>query len=956
MTPGGEARRTILTTMPATTGRTATYLLTDIEGSTRLWDADREAMAVALAAHDGLLRSSVEAAGGSVLKGTGDGLLATFDRPEWAVAAALEGQRALDEHDWSTVGPIRVRMAIHSGGVEVRDGDIFGPPLNRVARLLAIGHGGQVLVSGVTATMVEAGLPPTVSLIDLGEHRLRDLAHAEHVFQLVAPGLARDFPALRSVAERATNLPIQLTSFVGREKELVDVRRLLGSGRLVTLVGVGGTGKTRLMLEAAAEDAERHADGVWLVELAPVRDPALVVQEVASALGVREQPGLPPIGVVIDYLRAKDLLLLLDNCEHLITAAADHAQALLASCPHLTILATSREPLGVAGEAIYPVPSLALPEPIDRREVDDGRHATQLAEAAASEAVRLFVDRATATVPSFVLDPGAIAAVVDICQRLDGIPLAIELAAARVNVLSVEEIAQGLGDRFRLLTGGRRTAVPRQQTLQALIDWSWDLLDESDQRQLRRLSVFAGQWTLEAATEVTVDAQVVDEATDRETPAAGARLETLDGLSRLADRSMIVVERAETTRYRMLETVRQYARDRLVAAGEASALRTRHLEHYALLAREAAAALRGPDEVMWLHRLDPEVDNLRAALDWAFESDPEAALTMSVAMLEYWRSRSVGSEALDRVEQAVALARSLPEPSPETRPKRGLLVARTLAAAALASATLGDPGAARNWSDRAVTLARSSGDPVALLDALSARSLAMIFSGDDQDPVQAGEEVIALGERLGDWSSVAFAASGLAMHHAPTDTTASVRWLDRATEAARQSGNPSAIAFTGLARGRIHGFGQQIDEARRSFLEAWTRFGEIDDRRFQLVARSDLAHALRRAGNEAEAEAEYRATIHAWEHLGNRGAVANQLENVGFLARARGDGARAARLLGAADALREEAGAAMLSIERAEYDAELAQLRAALEPTAFAQAWAEGRSLTMDEAVALVLS
>jgi predicted ATPase/class 3 adenylate cyclase len=944
--------------MPATTGRTATYLLTDIEGSTRLWEADGPAMATALAAHDGLLRASVEAAGGSVLKGTGDGLLATFDRPEWAIAAALEGQRALDEHDWSGIGPIRVRMAIYSGGVEVRDGDLFGPVLNRVARLLAIGHGGQVLVSGVTATMVDSGLPPTASLIDLGEHRLRDLAHAEHVFQLAAPGLSRDFPALRSAAEQPTNLPIPVTSFVGRERELHDVRRLLGAGRLVTLVGVGGTGKTRLMLQATTEDVEQHADGVWLVELAPVRDPALVVQEVASALGVREQPGLPPIAVVTDYLRAKDLLLLLDNCEHLIAAAADLAQGLLAGCPNLTILATSREPLGDAGETIYPVPSLALPGPIDRHEVDDGRHATQLAEAAASEAVRLFVDRATATVPSFVLDPGAIPSVVDICQRLDGIPLAIELAAARVNVLSVEEIAQGLGDRFRLLTGGRRTAVPRQQTLQALIDWSWDLLDESDQRLLRRLSVFAGHWTLEAATQVTMDARAEGEAESADLPTvtADARLATLDGLSRLADRSMIVVERAETTRYRMLETIRQYARDRLVGADEASALQTRHLAHYAAIAGEAAAALRGPDEAAWLRRLDPEVDNLRAALDWAFESDPDAALSMSRAMLEYWRSRSVGAEALDWVHRAVRLAGSLPEPPPDARLEREILVARTLAAAALASATWGDPVAARGWADRAVALARSSGDAVVLLDALNAQSLARLFSGDDRDPVRAAGEVIALGEQLGDWSSVAFAASGLAMHHAPSDTAASMGWLERATEAAQRSGNPSAIAFTALARGRIHGFGGQIDEARRAFLEALTRFGEIDDRRFQLVARSDLAHALRRAGNEAEAETEYRATMHEWQHLGNRGAVANQLENIGFLARARGDAARAARLLGAAEALREAAGATMLSIERAEYDAELVRLRTALAPATLAEAWAQGRSLTMDEAVALALA
>jgi predicted ATPase/class 3 adenylate cyclase len=942
--------------MAPTTSLTATFLLSDIEGSTRLWESDREAMAVALKAHDGILRVAVEGAGGSIVKGTGDGVLAAFDRPEWALAAALEGQLALDRHDWPAIGALRVRMAIHSGAVESRDGDLFGPPLNRLARLLAIGHGGQVLVSGVTAAMAEAALPPTTGLLDLGEHRLRDIDHPERIFQLTAPGLARDLPPLRSLEDRQTNLPVQATTFVGRERELAAVHSLLHAGRLVTLVGVGGTGKTRLMLQVAGEDVGRHADGAWLVELAPISDPAFVAQEIARTLGLPEQPGRPLFEVMVDYLRAKDLLLLLDNCEHLITAAADLAHDLLGHAPGLTILATSREALGVPGEAIFPVPSLTLPNPVTEDDLDDHDDLAWIEAAEASEAVRLFVERATATVPSFTLGRDEVPAAIEICRRLDGIPLALELAAARVNVLSVREIAQGLGDRFGLLTGGRRTAVPRQQTLQALIDWSWDLLAEPDQRLLRRLSVFAGGWTLDAAAAVTRDEPVTD-GTDR--PAAGlsaARMETLDGLSRLVDRSMIEVEHGAATRYRMLETIRQYARDRLVGTGEGPVVRTRHLRHFAALAAEAAGGLTGPDEARWLDRLDPEVDNLRAALDWAHESDPEAALRLSVWMYDYWRSRWVGSEALDRYRQAIELADSLDEPPPEARRERSILVARVLAAAATTSATRGGGRQDRAWAERAEGLARSAGDEVALFESLMALALAMVFRGDVPNASKFSDEFIAFGERTGMWSRVAFAEAGMAAQHAQSDIGAARRRLDRATEAARRSGNPSAIAFTAIAEGRVSGYLGQLDEARRWFREAWTRSDETGDRRQQLVARSELAHALRRAGEIDEAESEYRATIHAWGHLGNRGAIANQLECVAFIARARKDGTRAAHLLGAAEVLREVADAGMTNIERVEYDAELSGLGGDMDADALARAWAEGRAMTMDQAVDLALS
>ena len=444
-----------MTNPPA--ARTATFLLTDIEGSTRLWQEHRAAMATALEAHDALLRAAVEEAGGTVVKTTGDGLLAAFDRPEAALAAAAAAQRRLDAQAWPATGALRVRMAIHSGSAEVRDGDFFGPALNRVARLMAIGHGGQVLVSSTTSALAADALPPDSELLDLGEHQLRDHPRPERVHQLAAPGLRRDFPPLRTVSEHPTNLRPQVTSFVGRGRELAALGRLLATSRLVTLVGVGGTGKTRLEVQAAIEGLDRYRDGAWLVELAPVADPELVVGEIGRALGVQQQPGQQPIETIVDHLRSKELLLILDNCEHLIGAAADATDRLLGSCPTLRILASSREPLGVEGETVFAVPSLALPPAPGGRDVAAGADPAEADEAGRSEAVRLFVDRATATLPTFVLDRSNVRAVVEICRRLDGIPLALELAAARINVLSADEIARGLGDRFRLLTGGRRT-------------------------------------------------------------------------------------------------------------------------------------------------------------------------------------------------------------------------------------------------------------------------------------------------------------------------------------------------------------------------------------------------------------------------------------------------------------------------------------------------------------------
>ena len=920
--------------------------MTDIAGSTRLWEQESEAMPAALAAHDAILRSAVERFGGTVVKTTGDGILARFDESSDAVAAAVESQRALAARRWELAAPLHVRAALHSGSAQAREGDYFGPALNRVARLLALGHGGQVLLSGVAAALAGDRLGPGAGLRDLGEHRLRDLEQSEHVFQLTAPDLPSEFPPLRSTGSGPTNLPTQLTSFVGREREMGAVSGLLASSRLATLIGVGGTGKTRLMLQVAAGAAARYRDGAWLAELASVSDPDLVAAEVARALGVREEPGRAVLATLLDFLRFKELLLLIDNCEHVISAVAELVDDLLAACPALVIVATSREALGVAGEAVFQVPSLAVPAVMGPSPAHGVAQApavldeASLRDLGAVDAVRLFVERASAGVPGFALTRGNASAVVDICRRLDGIPLAIELAAARVAVLSPQEIATRLGDRFRLLTGGRRTAVPRQQTLQALIDWSWDLLTDTDRMLLRRLSVFAGGWTLAAA-----DAAAGDGSGD-------TALETLDGLERLAARSMISVDRGVVTRYGMLETIRQYARDRLLQSGEGPAIRARHLAFFLAMVREAEPALRGPTMIEWLERLDTDADNLRSAVEWAFESDPEAALRFCVAMRTYWPMRSDGREGVARLGSAVQLLRELPIAAPESSRDRAILTSELLSAASFVWTSLGERGTtSRAWAQEALDIAEELGEPRTLIRAHEAQAISVAFSGQIVGAVAAVDEATRLGESIGDWGTLAFmhASLGQAAAWAREGTTDEL--FTMATEEAMRSGNPAAIAFVGLARGRALGWAGRVDEARPYFLAAYATYAELGDRRLSLAARSDLGHALRRAGVFDEAETIYRETIQGWERFGNRGAIAHQLESFAYLALERGDAPRTAELLAAADGLREASGAGMLAFERAEHDAAQARIETLLDLAVLEAARRRGRQLSAEQAV-----
>jgi predicted ATPase/class 3 adenylate cyclase len=577
---------------------TVTFLFTDLAVSTRLWDLEPDRMQEALARHDEILREGVVAHGGQVVKGRGDGVHAVFATADAAVRAAIDCQLAMDAEVWAVSEPLRVRIGLHTGVAQLREADYFGSAVNRAARLMDLAHGGQIVCSQATADLARDVLAEGVTLVDLGEHRLRDLSRPERVFQVGAAGLERQFAPLASVDSFPGNLPLQVSSFIGREQESDLTIAALGEARVVTLTGVGGVGKTRLALQVAAEVLPGFREGAWLVELAGVRDPEGVVDAFAALFRVSARSGQSLVEALVEFFGTKQLLLVVDNCEHLLDPVAELIDEFRHSCPGVVVLATSREGLALPGERILAVPSLSAPG------VDAALDAV-----AVSQAVRLFVDRAQAADATFALGAENAPAVVRVCRRLDGVPLAIELAAARVNVMSPTELAAGLDHRFDVLAGGRRGAVKRQQTLRATIDWSYDLLDDAQQRLLARFAVFANSCTRDAAEHVCAADPIEARA-------------VFGLLSDLVDRYLVVAERGgRGTRYRLLETIREYAEERLAEQGETTALRARHGEYYLEFARAAAAEFAGPQQIDAGQRLTAERDNVLAAMQYAVDTD-----------------------------------------------------------------------------------------------------------------------------------------------------------------------------------------------------------------------------------------------------------------------------------------------------------------------------------------------
>jgi predicted ATPase/class 3 adenylate cyclase len=719
---------------PALPSGTITFVLTDIEGSTGSWDQAPEAMRTAMARHDELIEGLVAEHAGVVVRsrGEGDSRFAVFVRASDAAAAACAVQIALVREVWPTPTPVRVRMALHTGEAQLRSGDYYGSAVNRCARLRALAHGGQVLLSGVTAELVRDGLPAGCRLRDLGQHYLKDLSAPERIWQLTHAELPAEFLPLASVEGQSRHLPTQLTSFVGREVEIEAVSRLSRSARLVTLTGAGGIGKTRLALEAARQVEVDFPDGVWLVELASLADAAVVTQAVAGSLGVYEQPQQALIATLINAIGARRLLLILDNCEHLIERCAELAEALLRGCPSATILATSREPMGIDGEIAWRVPPLAVP----------AAHLTKTSQSVVdSAAVRLFVERAAAVQAGFRLSEQNAESIANLCRQLDGIPLALELAAAWAAVLSVDQIVARLDHALTLLVTGNRRAPARHQTLRATLDWSYALLPQTERSLFQCLSVFAGGWTLGSAENVCADA--VD-----------SRESVLDLLAQLVKKSLVLAEPDSdgAIRYRLLEPVRQYAQEQLLNSSFAEDIRRRHALHYLELAERAEPELRGADRAVWLDRLEREYDNSRAALAWSDSiHDVNLSLRLAGSLSGFWAIAGHLREGLRWLDAAQASGGGSAAERARARGGAGWL-----------ALLQGNLTRAREDLEASLVLIRQVRDTPSIVDTLNNLGRVTLEEGDIDSARACFDESVVLSRAVGHRWGTAFALTGLA--------------------------------------------------------------------------------------------------------------------------------------------------------------------------------------------------
>lgn len=879
---------------------TVTFLFSDIEGSTRLWERFPTAMKAALADHDERMREVVVRHDGYLVKTTGDGILAAFERASDAAGASVAIQQVLQTENWDEVGPLRVRIALHTGSAQFREGDYFGPAVNRTARLMSIGHGGQILASVstrdlLTDDLLTDDLPADTSLRDLGDHQLKDLTRPEHVFQLIHPDVDEDFPPLKSLDRLPHNLPRQLTSFIGRETEIEQVKSLLSGTALLTLTGIGGSGKTRLALQAAAELVDAYPDGVWLVELGQLSDPDRIPQAVAEVLGVHEPPNRSLVEALIHHLDGKELLLVLDNCEHLLRACGELVERLLRSCHGLQILTTSREGLGIWGEQTLTVPSLSVPDvhPLPPLET--------LAEYAT---VRLFVERGVAALPDFRLTDANAPTVASICERLDGIPLAIELAAARVRALPVDEIAQRLEDRFRLLTGGSRTALPRHQTLQATMDWSYELLSPEEKRLLQRLSVFTGGFTLEAA--------------ERVCPGRGIdSSDVLDLLTSLVEKSIVsFTGDRERRRYRLLETVRQYARQRLYEAGGVTELRDSHLEYFLALADRVRPHLGfflpREETTSWLERLAPEYDNFRAALSWSLEHGDRVDLGVELAHALHWFWYARGYFKQERE-----------------------LLQRLL-----------------NEVDGIPTAVRAQG--------LVTEGYLACWQGDFPTAASPLSEALDLFRAMDDRAGATFALHGLGyVDLGRGDLTSAHSKFKAAAEEAQTLEDKWLISFTLHFLGQVEAHRGDRNQASALIHDGLAALrqagGNIQGEAFSLF---HLGHIAQLNGDVEDAQDHYRKSLQLFNQLATtRGRdLVYPLEGLAAVAALRGNAWRATTLYGAAEARREALDFDLESPLQAERGHYVSDVIAKLGEAASAKAWEQGRRMTLEQAVDFALT
>ena len=988
-----------------------TFLFTDIVGSTKLWQEHPQQMPMVLARHDALLRQAIAQNQGFVVKTAGDAFMAVFASAQTGMAAALIAQRLLCTEPWPEEMSIQVRMGLHQGTAQERDNDYYGHEVNRVARIQGVVHAQQIVVSQSVYAQGMECLPEGATLLDLGLHQLKDLHEPERLWQLCHPDLPAAFPPLNSLTYWPNNLPRQLSSFIGREAQIAEAERLLKRGACLSLVGSRGCGKTRLALQIAAEVLPDYPQGVWLVELAALTDPSLLAQKVAATIGLREEAGRTLTQTLVEHCRTRTLLLVLDNCEHLITACAHLTDTLLRSCSQIKMLITSREALTIAGEQIYRVPSLSLPDP-DSRQLHTAETLRQY------EACRLFLARADAVKADFAITDQHAPALAQLCTHLDGIPLAIELAAARVRALSLQDINARLDNRFRLLTGGDRTALPRQQTLRALIDWSYDMLSEAEKALLQHLSVFAGGWTLAAAEAVCAGEGVED-------------WEIMDLLTSLVDKSLVLAEERDVIlRYRLLETVHQYGKEKLAESGATTQFRKQHRDWYAAFAEEVRPQLEGAEQAHGLDALEREHDNLGQALNFSLEQPGEIALgvQLAAAILRFWEVRGYYVEGRKHCAALLAhpeaqkptelcalilrgagslawnqgdfeAARSLHEQS--------LAMSRTLGNSKAVGASLnnlgilvynqGDYARARSLLEESLAIYRERNERPGIVAALNNLGNVAWSEGDFMQAQALHEESLALNREHADRQGIARSLSNLGNIAKDRGNYAEGRAFQEEALALHQEiGDKRAIGQTFNNLGTLAQIQEDHVEARSLHEESLALRKELGDRHGIAMSLDNLANVASAEGDYVEARALQEESLLIRKEIGDRVGVATSLINLGHTALHRqtadiagslygeslkimqelGNKAgvvealeafasllsrenhtlRSLRLRGAAERLREEIGAAQSPAAAQNSAREVAALRQKSGEEAFAAAWSEGRQMAQEQAITEALS
>jgi predicted ATPase/class 3 adenylate cyclase len=885
-----------------------TFLFTDIEGSTKIAQQLRgERWTSILSRHRDLIRAAIAAVDGHEEKTEGDGFFAIFRRPTDAVRATVDAQRRLSAEPWPDGVDVRVRMGLHTGdGVLDSDGEYVGADVHRAARVGAAGNGGQILLSETTSSLVADELPEGVTIRGLGQHRLKDL-RPEQICQLVIDGLQTEFPPIRSLDRRPNNLPTQLTSFVGREAELAAAAGLLATTRLLTLTGPGGTGKTRLSLQLAANVADEFEDGAWFVALEPVRDASLVASRIASALGLAETANRSARDLLAEWLAGRHALLVLDNFEQVIEAAPVVADLLRVS-PRLSIIATSRAALRVSGEQEYPVPGLPVPRDIlalselEKLNLPEDQRGVAAAAISQYEAVRLFIARAVAVRPDFEVTNDNAPAVAGICSRLQGMPLAIELAAARIKLLTPDAILARLEHQLGVLAAGSRDLPERQQTLRGAIAWSYDLLDEGEQRLLWRLAIFVGGCNLEIAESVCG-------------PADEIGIDVLDGLMSLADQSLVRSEEVDgETRFRQLDTIREFALERLVASNERDEIERRHTAAFLALVEDAAPRLSGTDQRRWLGRIEREHDNIRAVLDRATAApEPDVAIRTGFAMWRYWQKRGHLSEASRRLAAIASQPWSRDDPA---------LRARLMEAVGGVAWWTASPEVMIPAYEEALAIWRSIGDKREIANALYNNSFQYAISADpiESDPDGTGfkamSDALALFREIGDERGIANALWGVGNY----------RYFKNAPD--------QGVSYI------------------REALEIFERLGELTMAAWSMHM---LGAALLRQGHIDEVRAPLRDALRAFHAAGDVSGITLVLDDLASESVALGDLPRAARLWGAARALSSAGGVGLADLVDRQFAASTRPTARSMDPVALERYAAEGRAMSLDESVAYAL-